>query len=105
MVFLSTTISVAQQTWSNNRYTFNNDQSNKKLYLNINDNTPNAIEFSVGSSIEHIKFDVPNFDVTGKLEVEGELRFSTGIRQMINLYNTSFGIGVQNQTQYFPLLS
>ena len=24
-VFLSTTISVAQKSWSNNRYTFNND--------------------------------------------------------------------------------
>jgi hypothetical protein len=101
MVFLSTTISVAQKKWTNNRYTFNSDQGLNTLDLDINDNTPNAIEFSVGSSIEHIKFDVPNFDVTGKLEVEGELRFSTGIRQMINLYNTSFGIGVQNQTQYF----
>ena len=26
MVFLSTTISVAQKTWTNNRYTFNSDQ-------------------------------------------------------------------------------
>jgi len=69
IVFLSTTISVAQKTWSNNRYTFNNDQSNKKLYLDINDNTPNAVEFLVGSSIDYMSFEAPSFGFKGNLGV------------------------------------
>tara|TARA_B110000967_G_scaffold195507_1_gene225082 strand:+ start:1276 stop:1554 length:279 start_codon:yes stop_codon:yes gene_type:complete len=40
MVFLSTTISVAQKTWNNNRYIFNSDQDLNTLDLDINDNTP-----------------------------------------------------------------
>ena len=182
IVFLSTTISVAQKTWSNNRYNFNNDQSNNKLHLDINDNTPNAVEFRVGNSIDYMSFEAPSFgfkgnlgvgttspsdrlevdgyirlvnsnsnylrmghgginsfidfygvgnldirnnnstkmtfsatgklglgtsspseklDVNGSIKASGTLNFSTTLRQKINLWNNSYGIGTQNDTQYF----
>ena len=137
-VFLSTTISVAQKGWSNNRYTFNNDGGGDKMYLNIDDNTAHAVEFSVGSSIEHISFLAPKVGIgtrspSEKLEVSGNVKATqfigdgsqlTGIiptgdfgssdittagklnlgasrRQMINLFNNSYGIGIQSSTQYF----
>ena len=137
-VFLSTTISVAQKGWSNNRYTFNNDGGGDKMYLNIDDNTAHAVEFSVGSSIEHISFLAPKVGIgtrspSEKLEVSGNVKATqfigdgsqlTGIiptgdfgssdittagklnlgasrRQMINLFNNSYGIGIQSATQYF----
>ena len=69
IVFLSTTISVAQKTWSNNRYTFNNDESLSKLYLDINNNIENVVEFSVGSKIDRIDFHAPQFGFIGNLGV------------------------------------
>jgi lipopolysaccharide export system protein LptC len=39
--------------------------------------------------------------VKGNITATGSLGFSTGRSQMINLYNTSYGIGIQNYTQYF----
>ena len=121
-VFLSTTLSVAQKTWSNNRYTFNNDGGGDKMYLNIDDNTAHAVEFSVGNSIDHISFLAPKVGIgtrspSEKLEVSGNvkatqfigdgsqltgiLNFGASTRQMINLYNNSYGIGIQSSTQYF----
>jgi hypothetical protein len=38
---------------------------------------------------------------TGNLEIGGEEFFGTTTRQMINLYGTTYGIGVQFGTQYF----
>ncbi|MDA8729056.1 hypothetical protein N9M49_04080 [Flavicella sp.] len=69
IVFLSTTISVAQKTWSNNRYAFNNDESLSKLYLDINNSIENVVEFSVGSKIDRIDFHAPQFGFIGNLGV------------------------------------
>ena len=99
MVFLSTTISVAQKTWTNNRYTFNSDQGLNTFDLDINDNTPNAVEFSVGSSIDYLSFEAPNYVFKG--DINGALDFSTTKRQMINLWDNLYGIGIQSNTQYF----
>ncbi|MBO3461276.1 hypothetical protein G7B40_031790 [Aetokthonos hydrillicola Thurmond2011] len=40
-------------------------------------------------------------EVNGSCKVVGNLSFGDQPRQMINLWNTSFGIGIQNSTQYF----
>jgi hypothetical protein len=39
--------------------------------------------------------------VTGNLEVGGSESFGNTTRQMLNLYNTTYGIGIQNSTFYF----
>ena len=39
--------------------------------------------------------------VTGKLSVTGSLSFGSQTRQMLNLWGTGHGIGVQNNTTYF----
>ena len=39
--------------------------------------------------------------VTGKLSVTGSLSFGSSMRQMLNLWGTGHGIGVQNNTTYF----
>ncbi len=35
------------------------------------------------------------------LLVDGKARFGSAVRQMIDLYSTAYGIGIQNNTQYF----
>jgi len=127
-VFLSTTLSVAQKTWSNNRYTFNNDGGGDKMYLNIDDHTAHAVEFSAGSSIDHISFHAHKVGIgtrspseklevsgnvkatqfigdgsqlTGDIKTAGKLNFGASKRQMIDLYDNSYGIGIQFATQYF----
>ncbi|WP_414570414.1 tail fiber domain-containing protein [Nostoc sp. CCY 9925] len=39
--------------------------------------------------------------ISGNLSVTESLRFGASTRQMINLWNENYGIGVQNGTQYF----
>ncbi|MDZ8104391.1 MAG: hypothetical protein RM338_02020 [Nostoc sp. DedQUE12a] len=39
--------------------------------------------------------------ISGTLSVTESLRFGASIRQMINLWNENYGIGIQNSTQYF----
>lgn len=39
--------------------------------------------------------------VTGNLSVSGQLSFGAQTRQMVNLWNTTYGIGVQTSTTYF----
>ncbi|MDZ8183670.1 MAG: tail fiber domain-containing protein [Nostoc sp. ChiSLP02] len=39
--------------------------------------------------------------ISGSLSVTESLRFGASIRQMINLWNENYGIGIQNSTQYF----
>ena len=78
-VFLSTTLSVAQKSWSNNRYSFNSDGGGDKMHLNIDDHTAHAVEFSVGNSIDHISFLAPKVGIgtrspSEKLEVSGKVK-------------------------------
>jgi|GEM_PF-4007008 len=40
-------------------------------------------------------------DVKGSLSVTETLNFGSSTRQMLNLYNMDYGIGIQNSTQYF----
>lgn len=40
-------------------------------------------------------------DVDGSVLISGGLKFGSQTRQMLNLYSTSYGIGVQSGTQYF----
>ncbi len=39
--------------------------------------------------------------VNGALDVTGALGFGSSTRQMLNLYGTDYGVGVQSSTQYF----
>ncbi len=39
--------------------------------------------------------------ITGDLVVDKELSFGAQTRQMVNLWGTRYGIGVQGSTQYF----
>ena len=74
IVFLSTTIGVAQKTWSNNRYTFNNDQSNRKLYLDINNEVANSVKFWGGNSIDYISLKAPDLILDGDLTTTGTFK-------------------------------
>ncbi|HEY0375769.1 MAG TPA: tail fiber domain-containing protein [Pyrinomonadaceae bacterium] len=38
---------------------------------------------------------------TGTIEIGGTIYFGTDTRQMVHLYSTTYGIGVQNSTEYF----
>ncbi len=38
---------------------------------------------------------------TGTIEIGGTIYFGTDTRQMLHLYSTTYGIGVQNSTEYF----
>ena len=40
-------------------------------------------------------------DNGGNLEIGGKVFFGNGLRQMLNLYNSAYGIGVQDFTEYF----
>ena len=40
-------------------------------------------------------------DVNGDISSSGSVNFGTHTRQMLNLWETYFGVGVQNYTQYF----
>ena len=40
-------------------------------------------------------------DVNGTTRVSGDMFFGPSLRQMLNLYDASFGIGIQDYTQYF----
>lgn len=42
-----------------------------------------------------------NFNIAGSGTIAGNLNFGSSTRQMINLYSTSYGIGIQSSTQYF----
>ncbi|MCA2709490.1 MAG: tail fiber domain-containing protein [Microcystis sp. M025S2] len=42
-----------------------------------------------------------NLSVTGDFSVSGSVSFSLGARQMLNLWDNAYGIGIQNHTQYF----
>ena len=42
-----------------------------------------------------------NSDISGNLDISGSLSFGASKRQMINLYDESYAIGVQTFTQYF----
>ena len=93
-VFLSTTLSVAQKTWSNNRYTFNNDGGGDKMYLNIDDHTAHAVEFSAGSSIDHISFHAHKVGIgtrspSEKLEVSGNVKATQFIGDGSRLTNVN----------------
>ena len=93
-VFLSTTLSVAQKTWSNNRYTFNNDGGDDKMYLNIDDHTAHAVEFSAGSSIDHISFHAHKVGIgtrspSEKLEVSGNVKATQFIGDGSRLTNVN----------------
>ena len=39
--------------------------------------------------------------VSGDLSVTGSVSFGSQVRQMLNLWSTGYGIGIQNMTQYF----
>ncbi len=39
--------------------------------------------------------------VNGSMDVTGTLSFGSSVRQMLNLYNLDYGVGVQSSTQYF----
>ena len=40
-------------------------------------------------------------DVNGNINITGNIYYGSSTRQMINLYSTSYGIGVQDSTTYF----
>jgi hypothetical protein len=42
-----------------------------------------------------------NARVNGGLDVTGALNFGTAVRQMVNLWGTGYGVGVQSSTTYF----
>ncbi|WP_345272932.1 hypothetical protein [Flaviramulus aquimarinus] len=93
--FFMSNWAIGQQTWNNNSYKFNNDQSDRKLHLDVNKNGNRQVDFTVGSQINRIQFNAPSLLLTGRLD------FSTTTRQMINLWGNAYGIGIQNATQYF----
>ena len=42
-----------------------------------------------------------NANFSGNLSISGNLSFGSQVRQMLNLWGTQYGIGVQSSTQYF----
>ena len=42
-----------------------------------------------------------NVEIEGSVKVTGDESFGSDTRQMLNLFNTTYGIGVQSGTQYF----
>jgi hypothetical protein len=45
--------------------------------------------------------DSGNLNTTGNINVPGNINFGANTRQMLNLWNANYGIGVQNSTLYF----
>lgn len=65
--------------------------------------TPDDIRMIINSNSTP-SYDSENFvelNSSGNIRASGTLSFGSSVRQMINLWSTSYGIGIQNSTQYF----
>lgn len=60
----------------------------------------NKIQFYTGSTPLAVGSNNMTLDGDGTLDVTGAVSFGRATRQMINLYGTDYGIGVQGSTQY-----
>ena len=83
---------------------FDTSDNTSKIY-SINNNVAwrNMILFSANFVIRTNDINRLTVSDTGSVSVAdaSSLFFGSTVRQMINLYNTDYGIGVQNSTQYF----
>jgi len=70
--------------------------SNSEVFIGYYDNTNNPQIYLANST------GTINFQVYANGTVNGtSINFGSSTRQMINLWSTSYGIGIQNSTQYF----
>ena len=60
-----------------------------------------AVEGGTGNTFIKGKVQTGSLDVQGNASFVGNISFGAQIRQMLNLWNTAYGIGVQNATMYF----
>ncbi len=77
------------------------DQDLKRYgYIQAGDDGIKEFRF-VAENGANFKFSGGNLTVSGDLSVTGSVSFGSQVRQMLNLWSTGYGIGVQNLTQYF----
>ena len=77
------------------------DQDLKRYgYIQAGDDGIKEFRF-VAENGANFKFSGGNLTVSGDLSVTGSVNFSLQTRQMLNLWSTNYGIGVQSSTQYF----
>jgi len=77
------------------------DQDLKRYgYIQAGDDGIKEFRF-VAENGANFKFSGGNLTVSGDLSVTGSVNFSLQTRQMLNLWSTGYGIGIQNGTQYF----
>jgi hypothetical protein len=85
------------------KYTFGLNNSSGSSSLGINDgNLYVSGNVGIGLSPTTNKLDVNGHIRAGSdLHVVGNTYYGTSMRQMINLFNNDYGIGIQNSTTYF----
>jgi len=77
------------------------DQDLKRYgYIQAGDDGIKEFRF-VAENGANFKFSGGNLTVSGDLSVTGSVSFGSQVRQMLNLWSTGYGIGIQNGTQYF----
>lgn len=77
------------------------DQDLKRYgYIQAGDDGIKEFRF-VAENGANFKFSGGNLTVSGDLSVTGSVNFSLQTRQMLNLWSTGYGIGIQGYTQYF----
>ncbi len=77
------------------------DQDLKRYgYIQAGDDGIKEFRF-VAENGANFKFSGGNLTVSGDLSVTGSVNFSLQTRQMLNLWSTVYGIGIQGYTQYF----
>jgi hypothetical protein len=77
------------------------DQDLKRYgYIQAGDDGIKEFRF-VAENGANFKFSGGNLTVSGDLSVTGSVNFSLQTRQMLNLWSTNYGIGIQSSTQYF----
>ncbi len=82
-------------------YSINVDQSSNSAQLLLFTQYNQHWKIHNSNSSLIFKFNDANLNPSITMRTDGTMLFSSTTRQMINLYNTEYGIGVQSNTQYF----